>query len=349
LVWKAILAPVRRNKFENWNDRAHSVFGVMLQADWPTRMSSLYLVLVIVLLVLLPVGLVLFSWVAERRNRPVGVFLEAQGVRLHYVERGKPTAMPVVLFHGNGSMVQDLLLSGLVEVLAEHHRVVCFDRPGFGYSTRPRRQLWIPEKQADLFASALTQLGISNPVVLGHSWGTLVAIAMGLAERYPVRGLVLVSGYYFPTWRPDFWILAAPAVPLFGDILRYTLAPIISLALAPSILRKLFAPCPVPPKFRNEFPVSLALRPKQLRAAAEESSYLVPAAARFQWRYRELKCPGRVISGEKDKILERDQAPRLHASLPSSRLRVMRDSGHMAHYVDPEGIAQAVQELLRPQ
>ena len=42
---------------------------------------------------------------AERRNPPKGRFLEIDGVRLHYVERGK--GEPLVLLHGNGSMIQD--------------------------------------------------------------------------------------------------------------------------------------------------------------------------------------------------------------------------------------------------
>ena len=42
---------------------------------------------------------------AERLNPPKGQFLEIDGVRLHYVERGK--GEPLVLLHGNGSMIQD--------------------------------------------------------------------------------------------------------------------------------------------------------------------------------------------------------------------------------------------------
>ena len=42
---------------------------------------------------------------AERCNPPTGRFITIDGVRLHYVERG--TGRPLVLLHGNGSMVQD--------------------------------------------------------------------------------------------------------------------------------------------------------------------------------------------------------------------------------------------------
>ena len=136
-----------------------------------------------------------------------------------------------------------------------------------------------------MFAKALEQLGVRN-VVLGHSWGTLVAIALALQSEYAVSGLVLASGYYFPTFRMDFWLMSAPAVPLFGDLMRYTISPVISWAMLPKLIRTLFAPRAVPPEFKNEFPILLSLRPKQLRAAAEESAFLIPVAAQLQLQYQ---------------------------------------------------------------
>ena len=140
---------------------------------------------------------IVFSFVTERKNPLIGSFIECEGVRLHYLERGDPAAPSVVLFHGNGSLIQDLIISGLVDRLARHNRVLCFDRPGFGYSQRPRARIWTATSQAALFVKALNQLGVREPIVLGHSWGALVAVAIGFQDNYPLRGLVLASGYYF--------------------------------------------------------------------------------------------------------------------------------------------------------
>ena len=134
---------------------------------------------------------------AERDNPPAGRFLEVNGVRLHYVERG--AGDPLVLLHGNGSMIQDFESSGLIDLAAKNYRVIVFDRPGFGHSDRPRNVVWTPDAQAELIKRALEQIGVSNAIVLGHSWGASVAVALAL--KYPdlVRGLVLASGYYYPT------------------------------------------------------------------------------------------------------------------------------------------------------
>jgi hypothetical protein len=94
---------------------------------------------------------------AERRHPPIGDFIEVDGIRLHYLEAGE--GPPVVLLHGNGSLLEDVRL-GIFDELAERHRVVAFDRPGFGYSERPPRTARTPEAQADLLHDALRALGV---------------------------------------------------------------------------------------------------------------------------------------------------------------------------------------------
>src|SRR5262249_14403999 len=121
---------------------------------------------------------VALEFIARWRNPPIGEFLDVNNVRLHFIMRGDPDAPPLVMFHGNGTMLQDFAISGLVDKAASKFRVICFDRPGFGHSSRPRSVIWSPERQADLFAAALARLGIERTLVLGHSWGTLVARAL---------------------------------------------------------------------------------------------------------------------------------------------------------------------------
>jgi len=304
-------------------------------------------ILVVIFLVLV-IGNIVFSFMAEQKNPPIGNFIECDRVRLHYLERGDRAAPCVVLFHGNGSLIQDFIVSGLVDHLAARYRVVCFDRPGFGYSQRPLARVWTATSQAALFVKAFDQLGVRDPVLLGHSWGALVAVAIGLRDNYPVRGLVLASGYYFPTWRLDFWLMSGPAVPVLGDMMRYTLAPIISWAILPALLRKLFAPRSIPANFKNSFPVSLMLRPKQLRAAAEESAFLIPEAARLQSRYSDIRCPVHILHGTGDQLIEPEQARRLHQVVGRSDLHLVNDAGHMVTYADRGTISHTIDSLEEP-
>lgn len=303
------------------------------------------LLIAALLLALLVVGNIGFSKLAEWRNPPIGKFLECDGVVLHYVDRGDPAAPCVVLLHGNGSMIQDFTISGLVDLLARTNRVVCFDRPGFGYSQRPRLRIWTAAAQAALLAKALNQLGIRNPVVLGHSWGALVAIALAVRKDYPTQGLVLASGYYFPTGRLDVWLMSGPAIPVLGDLVSYTVAPIVSWAVLPGALRKIFAPRSVPQTFRNEFPASLVLRPAQLRAAAEESALLIPTATQFQAYYPAIGERVQIFHGTEDQVIEFRQAQDLHQALPRSDLHLVPNAGHMVTYADPAAIVEVVNSM----
>ncbi len=278
---------------------------------------------------------------AEKNHPPQGKFITVNGVRLHYTDTGG-SGTALVLLHGNGMTNEDWRRSGVTE-RARFYRVIAFDRPGFGYSERPRGQPWTPEAQADLLHTALMQMGVTQPVIAGHSWGALVAAAYAI--RYPdaLRGLVLISGYYFPTFRRDAIVFSPPAIPVLGDALRYTISPLIGWFLAPSLIEKLFAPVPVPERFANNFSLPMALRPWQLRAAAAESATMVPAAAAQQESYPSIKVPTAIVAGDSDQVADVDrQSIRLHKTIPQSRLWLLRKTGHMPHYSSPGAVVDAI-------
>jgi pimeloyl-ACP methyl ester carboxylesterase len=280
---------------------------------------------------------------AEHDNPPTGQFLEADGVRLHYVERG--SGEPLVLLHGNGSMIQDFESSGLMDLAAKNYRVIVFDRPGFGHSDRPRNVIWTPDAQAELIKRALERLGVSQAIILGHSWGASVAVSLALKCPDLVRGLVLASGYYYPTLRPDVVALSAPAVPLVGDVLGHTLSPIISRMMWPLMMAEIFGPHSVPDKFEG-FPKEMALRPSQIRASAAESALMIPDAFHFKDEYANLKVPVVIIAGEEDRLIDIDkQSARLHSEVSQSTFHRVPGTGHMIHQTATGEVMSAINEV----
>jgi len=281
---------------------------------------------------------------AEAEHPPAGQFVEVDGVRLHYLERGAgPT---VVLLHGNGATAQDFELSGLIDMLAKDHRVIAFDRPGFGYSERPRSTIWTPVEQAALLGKALQQLGVGQAHVLGHSWGTLVALAMGMENPALVRGLVLLAGYYYPSPRLDVALAAAPAIPVLGDVMRYTVSPLLGRLTWDRLVRRVFSP-KAPAASFSRWPKWLSLRPSQLRAAGAESALMIPAAAALRHRYGEITMPVTIFTGGGDKMVApAPNAERLHRELLQSQLHTVQDAGHMLHYVAQDEIVRAVRDMV---
>jgi pimeloyl-ACP methyl ester carboxylesterase len=272
---------------------------------------------------------------AERAFPPTGRFVNVQGVRLHFTVHGRDDApQTLVMLHGNGSLGTELELSGLVRQASERYRVVVFDRPGYGHSERPVGLRFGPQEQADLFHAAWVRLGVDQPIVFGHSWGALVAMAMGLRHPDDVGALVLASGYYFPSMRLDVPVRSAPAVPLLGRLMRHTVSPLLGRLLWPLSVRRMFAPAAPTEAFRRRYPVWMSLRPASLEASAFESATMIPSARLLKDRYAQLKVPAVLIAGAEDRLQStRWHSARLHDQLEVSWLRVVEDAGHLVHHV----------------
>jgi pimeloyl-ACP methyl ester carboxylesterase len=281
----------------------------------------------------------------ERRHPPEGSFLVVDGVRLHYSDRGK--GRPVVLIHGNAVTGDDWNTSGVAEQLLRTHRVIIFDRPGFGHSERPRGRLWTAAQQAELLHKALHQLGVERPVVVGHSWGTLVALALAVRHQADTAGLVLLSGYYFWTLRPDVLLVAAGALPVLGDVLRYTVSPLLGWLQMPLLKWAMFSPVRVPARFEAEYSSAMALRPSQIRATSVDGALMIPGALALRGHYEHLALPVVIIAGDSDKVVFKRRSEQLRASIPGSVLQIVKGAGHMVHHFAAESM-QTSGGIIRP-
>ena len=281
---------------------------------------------------------------AERDHPPAGRFVTVDGVRLHYLERGE--GPPVVLIHGNVVTAEDWVWSGVFDRVTKRHRVIAFDRPGFGYSDRPHGHLWTATQQAALLRKAFSRLGIELPVVVGHSWGTLVALELALDHPEAVSGLVLLAGYYKPTLRIDVPLVAPPAIPVIGDVLRYTLSPLLGAALLPLNLKAMFSPLDVPGHFSREFPYAFPVRPSQIRAESQDAVTMVPAVRSMRDRCRHLDLPVVIMAGTEDRIVGHEShTAGLHEAIRGSALRLIEEAGHMIHYAVPNRVAEAIETV----
>jgi pimeloyl-ACP methyl ester carboxylesterase len=160
-----------------------------------------------------------------------------------------------------------------------------------------------------------------------------------------VRGLVLLSGYYYPSVRLDVPLMSPPAIPIVGDLLSYTVMPIMERLTFGLAAKRMFSPQRIAERFRA-LPVWLLLRPKQLRAAAVESALMVPSAMMLSHRYPELKVPATIIHGTRDKMTNfSHNAERLHEHVAHSELQLQPGVGHMTHYAHPEKVMEAIDAM----
>ena len=268
---------------------------------------------------------------AEIVRKPPGQFVTVDGLPVHCILRGR--GRPVVLVHGNGTMAEDFVICGLIDRLAARYRVIAIDRPGFGYTARPRHRVWTAQAQAVLLHRVLEQLDVERPLVVGHSWGTIVALALAADGRRALRGLVLLSGSYFPGHRADAALIAPLAVPGLGDAARALVPAKVSASLASQSFRPVFWPQAVPARFKARFPIEIAAAATQARAVSEDAASMNAAVTGLQRRYAGLTLPVSILAGDADAIVKTsEQSIRLHTTIPGSTLRLLPGLGHMIHY-----------------
>jgi pimeloyl-ACP methyl ester carboxylesterase len=115
---------------------------------------------------------------------------------------------PVICVHGLGGTKASFLPT--VAALADRHRVIAVDLPGFGESDKPIAAAYDARYFARAVTGLMDALEIDSAHVVGNSLGGRVAIEMGLLERERVRSLVLLSPAL--AWLRDRpWEVAAPA------------------------------------------------------------------------------------------------------------------------------------------
>jgi pimeloyl-ACP methyl ester carboxylesterase len=124
---------------------------------------------------------------------PEDTLLDVGGYHLHLVVHRGTSPLTIVMESGGGASLDDW--AGLDSTLARRTgtTVVAYDRAGFGRSETGPADL-TPEQQVRQVSLALERLGTpSSRVVIGHSYGGLLAVMHGHLYADQVRGLVLVD------------------------------------------------------------------------------------------------------------------------------------------------------------
>lgn len=286
------------------------------------------------------------TWAIERANPPAGRFVEVEGGRLHVVELGPRDAPPVLLLHGASGNLADMRVA-LGERLAQRYRVILVDRPGHGWSDRPGGAAdALPSAQAKLIHQALTRLGVTRPIVVGHSWSGALATAYALAYPDEMRGLVLLAPVTHPWPGGIGWINDVVAMPVIGPLVARTLIlPTGYFMLKPGVAG-VFRPDAPPENYGERTGVAMLLRPREFIANAQDLSKLKEFVRAQSQRYGELKMPVTIIAGDKDPVVYTDIHSRAIArQAAQAKLNVLPGVGHMVHYVAADKVVQAIDAI----
>ncbi|WP_243857306.1 alpha/beta fold hydrolase [Sphingomonas leidyi] len=256
-----------------------------------------------------------------------GRHVEVPGARIHYVETGPADAPAIVMIHGIMSQLR-VFTYALAGRLAADRRVIVMDRPGWGYSTLTGSRLDIPG-QADAVAAAIRALELEKPLLVGHSMGGAVSLALALRHPDAVRGLGLIAPYTQPIDVPPAPLAGLQVPALLRPLIAWTIAVPLSMRTGKAKTAAVFAPDPVPGDFAIRAGGALAIRPRSFQMGCYEIE-MGPAAMQAQApRYGEIAVPVSILYGRQDALLD----PELHGGRTAGAVRngnvEYLDGGHM--------------------
>ncbi|MCK6190480.1 alpha/beta hydrolase [Pseudomonas sp. EYE_354] len=289
------------------------------------------------------------TWMTRRieaRVPMMGRCVEIDGERFHYVEEGK--GPPLVMIHGLMGSSRNLTYA-LSGQLREHFRVITLDRPGSGYSTRHKGTAADLPAQARQVAAFIHTLGLDKPLVLGHSLGGAISLALALDHPEAVSGLVLVAPLTHPqpTLPLVFWSLAVrPA--LLRRLVAHTLTVPMGLLMRRSVVKGIFAPDPAPDDFATRGGGLLGMRPDNFYAASSEIALVNDYLPDMIKRYGQLTLPIGLIYGAQDRVLDvRKHGQALADRVPGLKLQLVDGRGHMLPITATARVVEVVLQVAK--
>ena len=296
---------------------------------------------------------------AGARYPAQGRFAEVDGVRLHYEQAGSGKA--VLLLHGSPGLTRDFKVAvplppdeagngvrlSLFQDLARDHRVIVVDRPGHGWSERDGHRSVGLLRQAELMAGLLDKLDASPAVVVGHSYGGALALAMAVEEAEQVEAVVILGT---PAYSDAFAvepIELAGARPFIGPLFNWTVGGLLASSLIHDGLIAAFSPDTVPEGYEEMFATFVA-RPANLHQRAYELGRLAAELDGISRHYSELEMPLTIMVGAVDQGGALKSAARLSDSF-FGLLRVLKipDLGHEIPQLRPELVSYEVRSITR--
>ncbi len=295
-------------------------------------------------------GLVGFSglvgFAVQRLLPPRGDFVQVAGERIHWLEKGQ--GPPLLLIHGLCGQMGNFTHT-LVDRLAREHRVIVFDRPGSGHSTRAAGADGGIARQAALVADLIRALGLNRPLVVGHSLGGAVALMLALNHPDCVRALALVAPLTQPQAAapPAFKLLAIRGAGLRA-LVAWTVATPWGICCSRQILKAIFSPHSAPRDFATRGGGLLTLRPANFIHASQDMAAVELEMPELARRYGELACPVGILFGRGDQILDPQRNGVLTAAAnPAAFTLTLVDGGHMLPVSAADAVAGYIGQAAR--
>lgn len=278
-----------------------------------------------------------------------GSHLELGRTKLRVLQAGSG---PDVLFiHGLPGTIEDW--EPMVKPLVPSFRLTFFDRPGHGHSSAEGHQFTL-QSNASAALQIIDRLKLKEVIVVGHSYGAAVAMAMAARDPASVRTYVMVGGVltYYPG-REVPTALHLVQIPVLGRGLSTVLSPFFGPAMLEEGVREAFYPNrdKMPPGFIDRAK-RIWLSTKVSVTTAREKTNLASCQQQLMKQYSriaEIKSKIILVHGKEDQTVHKRHSIDAQRKLPRSKLVLLPGIGHYVQFAEPEQLAGIIRDVAQVQ
>jgi pimeloyl-ACP methyl ester carboxylesterase len=256
--------------------------------------------------------------------------VEVMGLRVAFRRRGQ--GPPLVLLHGG--ICDSRVWRVQLEELSDDFTVVAWDAPGCGRSSDPAETFRLPE-YADCLAGLVRALGLDRPHVLGHSWGSGLALEL-YRRHHSLPATLILAGAYAG------WAGSLPA----DEVERRLQFALRMADLGPGE----FDPYSMPGLFSDTMPAGRADELAAIMADSRPAGSRAMARAFAEADLRDvlghIEVPTLLLHGDADERSPSSVAEALHAAILASSLVVMPGLGHESYLEAPQAFNTEVRDFL---
>jgi pimeloyl-ACP methyl ester carboxylesterase len=210
----------------------------------------------------------------------------------------------VLLVHGASGNHADMTAALGARLTALGFRTLAVDRPGHGWSAPDSgRRSSSPARQGALIREALARRGVTQAIVVVHSWAGVVGLALALEAPAFTRALVLLAPASHPWLGGVSWYYTLAATPGLGRLFRHLIVMPVGLMTMQSGVDSVFAPERSPADYIDATKLPLLLRPAQFLANARDVVDLKSFVTEWAPRYRRIDAPTAIVTGDSDGIV----------------------------------------------
>ena len=267
-----------------------------------------------------------------------------EDAEIHWYETGQ--GRPIIMLHGLAGNLRNFTYA-LSERLDQDYRVIAIDRAGCGWSKRSKPEIATLQEQARIIAQFIDKEQIDKPLIVGHSLGGAIALALALEYNNKISGLALICPATQTVDKvPDIFRFLNISSRLLRFFLAHTFSSLFGILTRKDTFEIAFSPEPVSENFSIKGGGDLALTSKAFIKTSEDLVFALSSAPLLVGREKELNVPTKTLFGEKDEILDVKLHGEKFAELSGTQIKVLAGKGHMLPLTQPEECSTFIRSMM---